>query len=246
MPKRKGMLPNQIIPSGWMRTRRRFGSLPSAKAGNQPNHQTSSHALYSSALHSSSHFLAAVSFWCLMRLINKQRNQYTHLDPCRPQAGHNITSAWKKYECVREKSCTPALGCPKIHTHTQGNSSAVKQRHRAGPPLLWLPYFLLEHHQIQPCPSLNSRHRRNIFIFFVAGWETILAYWLDKGAALQTSVLFKDGLGLLSSCQQGTSPESLWSREKRVYENESKLGLNKINRDLIELCELELQSRATY
>lgn len=31
-----------------------------------------------------------------------------------------------------------------------------------------------------------------------------------------------------------------------MYENESKLGLNKINRDLIELCELELQSRATY
>lgn len=31
-----------------------------------------------------------------------------------------------------------------------------------------------------------------------------------------------------------------------MYENESKLGLNKINGDLIELCELELQSRATY
>lgn len=31
-----------------------------------------------------------------------------------------------------------------------------------------------------------------------------------------------------------------------MYENESKLGLNKINRDLIELCELEPQSRATY
>lgn len=31
-----------------------------------------------------------------------------------------------------------------------------------------------------------------------------------------------------------------------MYENESKLGLNKINRDLIELCELELQSQATY
>lgn len=35
-------------------------------------------------------------------------------------------------------------------------------------------------------------------------------------------------------------------QKKRVYENGSKLGLNKINRDLIELCELELQSQATY
>jgi len=29
-----------------------------------------------------------------------------------------------------------------------------------------------------------------------------------------------------------------------MYENESKLGLSGINRDLIELCELELGSRA--
>lgn len=102
LPERKSMLPNRIIPSGWMRKRRRVRSLPSAKAGNQPNHQTSSHALYSSTLHSSSHFLAVVSLWCLMRLINKQLNQYSHLDPCRPQTVNNITSAWKKYQCVRE------------------------------------------------------------------------------------------------------------------------------------------------
>lgn len=61
LPERKGMFPNQIIPSGWRRRKRKVRSLPGAKAGNQPYHQPSSHALYSSTLHSSSHFLAAVS-----------------------------------------------------------------------------------------------------------------------------------------------------------------------------------------
>lgn len=41
LPKRKGRLPNQIIPSGWRRRKRKVRSLPTAKAGNQPYQQPS-------------------------------------------------------------------------------------------------------------------------------------------------------------------------------------------------------------
>lgn len=141
-----------------------------------------------------------------------------------------------------EKSSTPAPSCPKINTHTQGNGWAVPWQTDTKQVLPPYHLLILKHCQIA-WTSLNPG-TEGVFSFFLTGWEIIWVYWLDKGAALQTSV--PDGPRALQSCGQGTSAESLWSRERHVYENESKLGLNKINRDLIELCELELQSRATY